>query len=326
MKSWKMTAALAATAATLVLPSVGASAEDNLKLAIGQRGNWDTAIPHLGDKAGIFKKHGLSLELLYTSGGGETQQAVISGSVDIGLAAGVYGVLGAFSKGAPVRILGAQATGAADYWYSKADSGIKSLKDTAGKTIAYSTNGSSTHSIVLAFIKDFNLTAKPTATGNPASTLTAVMTGQVDVGWASPPFGLKELQEGKIQIVAKANESQLVRGQTIRLDITNADALAKRKDALARFMDAYRETIDYMYGNNPQVIKDYAAFVGVSEDIAKRVRDEFFPKSLLDPDKIAGIDIINADAVTLKFIAAPLTADQLKELIQIPPRKRTVGG
>jgi len=31
-----------------------------------------------------------------------------------------------------------------------------------------------------------------------------------------------------------------------------------------------------------------------------------------------GIDALMADAVTQKFIAAPLTADQLKELIQIP--------
>ncbi len=64
---------------------------------------------------------------------------MISGSVDIGVAAGIMGVLGAFSKGAPVRIIGAETTGAADlYWYVKADSPIKTLKDTDGKTLAYS--------------------------------------------------------------------------------------------------------------------------------------------------------------------------------------------
>src|SRR6202008_33751 len=109
-----------------------ASADDLVKVAIGQRGNWDTAVFHLGDKAGIFRKHGITQELLYTSGGGETQQAVLSGSVDIGAAAGIRGVLGAYSKGAPVRILGAQATGAADFWYAKTDSGIAKLQDTDG--------------------------------------------------------------------------------------------------------------------------------------------------------------------------------------------------
>src|SRR5882672_3569266 len=87
-----------------------AQAQDTLKLAIGQRGNWDTSIAEIGTRAGIFKKHGLVLENLYTQGGGETQQAVISGSVDVGVAAGVMGVLSAFSKGAPVRVIGAETT------------------------------------------------------------------------------------------------------------------------------------------------------------------------------------------------------------------------
>src|SRR5262245_4577516 len=104
--------------AGLLVGMHAASAQDTLKLAIGQRGNWDTSVSELGQRAGIFKKHGLVLELLYTQGGGETQQAVISGSVDIGVAAGIMGALSAFSKGAPVRIIGAQTTGGADmFWY-----------------------------------------------------------------------------------------------------------------------------------------------------------------------------------------------------------------
>src|SRR3954463_5938760 len=140
-----------ATAATL-LAAGGASAEDQLKLTIGQRGNWDTAVAQLGTKAGIFKKHGLELEMVYTSGSGETLQPVISGSVDLGLAVGTLGAISAFAKGAPVRIIGAEATGAADYWFVKTSSPIKTLKDLNGKTLAYSTNGSSTHSIVRAFV------------------------------------------------------------------------------------------------------------------------------------------------------------------------------
>ncbi len=135
-------------------------AQDKLKLAIGQRGNWDTAVSHIGEKAGIFKKHGIELDMTYTSGSGETLQPVISNSVDIGLAIGTMGAISAYAKGAPVRVIGAEATGAADYWYAKADSGIKTLKDTNGKTIAFSSRGSSTNSIVLAFINEFKLTAK----------------------------------------------------------------------------------------------------------------------------------------------------------------------
>ena len=82
--------------------------------------------------------------MLYTSGSGETLQPVIAGSVDLGLAVGTLGAMAAFSKGAPVRIIGAEATGAADYWFVKTSSPIKTLKDLNGHTIAFSTAGSST--------------------------------------------------------------------------------------------------------------------------------------------------------------------------------------
>jgi NitT/TauT family transport system substrate-binding protein len=303
-----------------MLTTSPASADDLVKLTIGQRGNWDTAITHLGDKAGIFKKHGIALEMIYTSGSGETLQPVIAGSVDVGLAVGTLGAMAAYSKGAPVRIIGAQATGAADYWYAK-NPAIKTLKDVNGHTIAFSSQGSSTQSVVRAFISEYKLNVTPQATGNPSATLTAVMTDQVDVGWASPPFGLKEMDEGKIHLVARATDAALVRGQTIRVMVANTEALKNRKEVIDRFMAAYRESIDYMYSNNPQVIADYAEYTKTSLELAKQVRDQFFPKSLIDPDKIIGLDTLVPEAVNLKFIPAPLSKEQLAELIQIPPRK-----
>jgi NitT/TauT family transport system substrate-binding protein len=312
--------ALALALATLVGTSQPASAEDTVKLAVGQRGNWDTSVSEVGQRAGIFKRHGLTLEIVYTQGAGETQQAVISGSVDLGIAAGVMGVLGAYSKGAPVRIIGAETTGANDlYWYVKSDSPIKSLKDTDGKTLGYSTNGSSTHGIVTAFIKEYNLTAKPIATGGPAANLTAVMSGQIDVGWAAPPFGLDQLDQKQIRIIATGNDASAFKGQTVRLNIANANFLQAHKDLVDRYMTAYRETVDYMY-SNPTALNLYAEWLDISIEKARRTRDDFFPKASVVPDKIVGLDTIVKDAVALKFTETELTKPQLAELIQIPPR------
>src|SRR5512132_1462226 len=306
--------AFAAVAFATALP---ARADDTLKIAAGQRGNWDTTIGEVGQRAGIFKKHGLTLEILWTQGAGETQQAVISGSVDIGVAPGIMGVLSAYSKGAPVRVIGAETTGASDlYWYVPVSSPIKSLKDTEGKTIAYSTNGSSTHGIVTAFIKQYNLKAKPVATGGPAPTLTQVMSGQIDVGWSAPPFGLDQLDQGQIRIVATGNDAAAFTGQTVRLLITNVQTLQNRRPVLERFMRAYRESIDRMY-TDPAALKVYADFVGITEAKAKRTRDDFFPREAVDPDRIVGLDTIVQDAVALKYTTSPLTQQQLGELIQI---------
>ncbi len=308
-------------AAAIALAAVDAApAQETLKVAMGQRGNWDTSIPELGQRGGIFKKHGLDLDMLYTQGGGETQQAVISGSVDVGGSAGVMGVLSAYAKGAPVRIIGAEMTGAADlFWYARGDSPIKSLTDANDKSIAYSTNGASTHAIVLAFIKQYGLKAKPVATGNPSSTLTQVMSGQVDIGWAAPPFGLDQLDKGELRIVASGNDATIFKNQTVRVYITNMQALQARKSAVERFMKGVRETIDWSY-TDPAALKIYADWLGISLEKAKRSRDGFFPKAGLDPDRIVGLDVIVKDAVDFKYTAAPLNKQQLGELIQIPPR------
>jgi NitT/TauT family transport system substrate-binding protein len=315
---------LAATASLLaatVLASSSVFAQDALKLAVGQRGLWDTGVSEIGQRAGIFKKHGLNLEILYTQGAGETQQAVISGSVDIGVGVGVMGVLSAFSKGAPVRIISSEITGAGDlYWYVKADSPIKDLKDATG-TIAYSTNGSSTHGVVTAFVQEYGIKARPTATGGPPGTLTQVMSGQVDVGWSAPPFGLDQLEKKEIRILATGNAASAFKGQAVRLNIANAQAMQSKKSAVDRYMAGYRETLEYMY-SNPAALKIYADYANITEAKAKLVRDQFFPREALQTDEVKGLDIIMPDAIKLKFLAAPLTKEQLAELIQIPPAKK----
>jgi NitT/TauT family transport system substrate-binding protein len=305
----------------LALSALAARADDTLKSAVGQRGSWDTSVSELGQKAGIFKQHGLTLDLLFTQGAGETQQATISGSVDVGIGGGVMGVLGAFEKGAPIRVIGTEINSAGDYWYVPATSPIKSIRDANGATMAYSTVGSSTQAIVLAIIKEYGLTAaKPVATGGPPPTFTQVMSGQIDVGWATPPFGIQALEEGKIRIIARGNDIPEIRNQTNRLLITSAGVLERRKPAIERYMDAYRETVAYMYAN-PMALKYYAEIASVPESLAERVRDEFFTKEMLMPDKVIGMDMIMPAAVTMKYLAAPIPDDKLKALFQIPPAR-----
>jgi len=307
----------------LALGAGQASAEDTLKVVIGQINNWENQAPTLGQDAGIFKKHGLVLENTGTQGAGETIQAVISGSADIGAGVGAAGVMRAFSKGAPVRILAPAFTGTGDlYWYVKADSKIQSLKDaTPETTIAYSTNGSSSNNIVVAFVSELGAKGKPTATGGPAATLTAVMSGQVDIGWAAPPFGLRELKEGKIRIVAHGSDVPSLRGQTVRTLIVNANSLKTKHDAIMRFMDAYREAVDWMY-SDPKAVEMYSKKMNQPVDVLKESMNKFQPKQALQTDKFADLDGAITDAVKLKFLDKPLTKEQIAELLQIPPRKK----
>ncbi len=296
------------------------AAGDTLKVAVGQLGLWAVDGPRLGQRAGIFKKHGLVLEIFGTSGGGETLQAVISGSADLTVGIGTAAVLRAYSKGAPIRVIGANFTGAGDlYWYVRADSPIKRLADAGDKTtIGYSASGSSSHNVVLAFLQELGIRAMPTATGTQPATLTQVMSGQIDIGWSAPPFGLKELADGKIRIVANGNDVPSLRTQTVRVDMVNANVFKERKDALLRFVRAYRETLDWMF-SSPEAIKIYAEQMNVPVELAAVTRDKFQTREAMRHDRLSDLDAVMANAVQLKFLDKPLRPEQLADLIQIPP-------
>jgi NitT/TauT family transport system substrate-binding protein len=298
-----------------------AQAQDKLKIAIGQINNWENQAPTLGQDVGIYKKLNLELENFGTAGAGETMQPIISGSADIGAGVGIAGVMRAFVRGAPVRILAPMFTGTSDlYWYVRADSPIKSLKDATDRnTIAYSTSGSSSNNIVLAFVSEFGTKAKPTATGGLPGTLTAVMSGQIDIGWAAPPFGLQEQKDGKIRIIARGNDVKSLAGQTARVLIVNADSLKNRKDVVTRFLRGYRESVDWMY-TNPDAVKRYSDKTKIPEELIRATIATYHTREAMQTDAIKDVEGIMRDAVTLKFLDKPLTPEQLAELIQIPPR------
>ena len=314
--SWAGLSTVLAALALLVGADRGAWSQETLKVAIPQRGAWDAGVAELGQRGGIFKKHGLDLEILYVQAGPESIQAVIGGSMDIATAAGVSAAVGTFAKGAPIRIIGSEMIGAPDlYWYVPASSPIKKIEDFNGKTVAFSLTGSSSHAGLLALIAQYKLTAIPTSTGTIAATITQTMTGQVDVGFGAAPFGLDLAEDGKIRIIATGNDVASLRSRTVRVNLTNVNTLQKRRDTIVRFNRAYQETVAWMY-SDPAALKHYGEYSNLPEKIVLRVR-ELIPKESMATDRVEGIEQIMADAVAGKFIPTPLTGDQLKELLQI---------
>jgi len=313
---------LALIAATLGVAQNPAQAADKLKVAISQRGFWDSSFLEFAEKEEFLKAADLDVEFFYTEGGGQTLQIINSGSVDVAMSNGLLGTIGAYTKGAPIRVISAQMTGANElFWYVRADSKVRNLKEADGKSIAFSAPGSSSNLVLLSLLKQAGSKARPVGTGGLPGTLTQVMSGQVDIGWAAPPFGVKEMQEGKIRILIRGNEVPSLRGQTVRTIIVNADSLKTKRDAIMRFVEGYREAVDWMYAD-PQAIKMYAAKMKLDEKLIADSIREFHPKEAMQTDAMKDVEGIQRDAVKLKFIDAPLTKEQLAELIQIPPRKK----
>jgi ABC-type nitrate/sulfonate/bicarbonate transport system substrate-binding protein len=164
-------------------------------------------------------------------------------------------------------------------------------------------------------VKQFRISARLVATGDAAATFMELMLSRIDVGWATPPFGLREIEQGNVRVLARANDVPRIRNKTLTVLMTNTGTLERRKDALVRFMEAYRETIEWMY-SDPSALTRYAEFAGVSEESAQRLRDEFVTRDMLSPDQIVGLKVIMKDA------KAQLSRRQVAELIQIPASVR----
>ena len=313
--------ALATLAAVLTSAPASAQTADKLKVAISQRGFWDSSFLEFAQKEGFLKAANLDVEFFYTEGGGQTLQII----VDVAMSNGLLGTIGAYTKGAPIRVISAQMTGAHElFWYVKSDSPIRSLKDAAeNKTVAFSAPGSSSNLVLLALLKQAGSKAKPIATGGLPGTLTSTMTGQIDIGWAVPPFALRELQENKIRIIARAREATELKDQTIRVNIANADALKTKRAAITRLMQVYDKAIDWSYAN-PKAIDYFAEFAKVPREIAKQAVDEFFPRQALQIGEIRDLELTLKDALAYKFITAAMTPKDVEGLFDIlykPPAR-----
>ena len=301
----------------LALPFV-ARAATPLKIAIGQRGGWDTSVCAFGTRWGHFADAGLSLELLYTGGGTETLQAVISGGTDVGVGAGMLAILGAAARNAPVRILSSNFRGATDtYWYARAGTGITGWRDAGGKTVAYSTTGSSSQLVSTRLLQLAGVTtARGVPTGDPVTTLTQVLSGQIDIGYSLPPIGFSDIEAGRLVSLGNGGTVPEFREQTVRCLIATP-GFVDRRDEAVRFLQAYHRTIERMYADD-EVLPWFAEGAGATLAQAQRARAEFYPQAALRLGPPAALALSMEQAVELKRLPRPLTDEQQSRLIQVP--------
>ena len=305
-----------------VAASASTAGAETLKVAVAQRGFWNSTFVDIAEQQGFFKEAGLTIEVFYTEGGASTLTPLIAGSVDVAMSNGILGVIAAYSKGAPVRVISAEATGAAEaFWYARTESGIKSLKDTNGKTVAFSSPGSSTNLVLLQLIKAAGASPKTVPTGGAPATYTQVMTGQIDVGWSVPPFALKDLQEKKITIIARGSDVAEVQAQTIRVNVANANALKEKRDAFVRYVKALGRAIDWAY-SSPDVLSNYATIAKVPVEQAKITRDDFFPKESLQLAEVKSLDVTLQQALDFKYITKPMTKQDVAGLFDMLATKK----
>lgn len=259
---------------------------------------------------GFFKKENLEVELLWTAGGADAQQATISGSVDLAVQTGLSGILSAIQRGAPVVIVGADMTGASDFiWYTRADKPFKSLADLGpSNTASFSRPGASTETVIRALLTYTKSKGRAVPSGSPPETLTQVMSGQIDAGWGTAPLP-SVFAEGKVRIIARGNDDVKLSGITTRVHAANASYVEKNTAAVKAFLRAYDKTVDAIY-KDPEVLDKAAAFLKISGAEARKILTDFFPRKAFTINKIGDLDASIAQAVENKQLKGPLTDAQ----------------
>ncbi len=221
-----------------------------------------------------------------------------------------------FAKGAPIKIASGSFTGASDlFFYVKSDSPINTFKDMNGKSIGFSRPGSSTYVAEHVLATQIGVTPNYVSTGEMAATLTQVMSGQVDAGWAVVPVNLDLVAKKQIKIIARGSEAKALSAQAVRVNIVNTKWVDAHRDAYARFWKGYSDTIDWMYKNQSAAIANFASTTACRSMMRKRSCSSTRRarcRCTRSPASSGSIE----DAVTYKFISAPLTADQQKAIFR----------
>jgi ABC-type nitrate/sulfonate/bicarbonate transport system substrate-binding protein len=168
-----------------VLAPIRAGAQiSNVRIAFNGFGG--IAPLYLGQDVGIFKKHGLNLEMIFIPGGSLSLQALIGKSLDL-LMTGGPPVVNAYLQGAKIKIIGG-ATNLLPYMFV-ATGGIRSAEQLKGKRIGISRFGSNTDYVVRLALNQFALSPNEVQiiqVGGSQARLVAMKSGAIQATVLSP--------------------------------------------------------------------------------------------------------------------------------------------
>jgi NitT/TauT family transport system substrate-binding protein len=202
------------------------------------------------------------------------------------------------------------------YFYVRADSPLKSIDDVKGKSVAFPRPGGASEGILIGLKSERKIDFNAVATGAMDATFTMTMTKQIDVGYSIVPNQLDAVAKGDIRVLFSGDDVQNQKNIAGRGIIASSDFVQKKRDTLVKFMKALDGCIDWAYANTAESSKAYATLNKVDADTAAK-GIAFYKRAALAFGPMVGWDDVVKQAVEAKFIPAPLTADQQKELVDI---------
>ena len=136
--------AAGAIVVALIFIGGSASAQTTLRLGKAQANQFAFVPADVGADTGIFKKHGIDLEISAFTGDAKEMQALTAGSLDIALGGGP--AFATIVKGVPMKAVAAEANAPNTIMLVVLKDGpIKTVDDLKGRNVSVSTAGSLTY-------------------------------------------------------------------------------------------------------------------------------------------------------------------------------------
>jgi ABC-type nitrate/sulfonate/bicarbonate transport system substrate-binding protein len=263
-------------------PLHSASAQTTLRLGKAQANQFAFLPADIGVETGIFKRHGIDLDISTSAGDAKLIQALSAGSVDIALSGSPS--LASVVKGAPMKAV-AVFSGAPNIIMLTVlkDSPLKSPNDLKDRTVSVSGAGSVTFWLTQQLSRKLGWGdggIKITPLGASEAQIAALMTHQIDGTTTDSVTVEKFVESGNGRILVKFGE--FFPDFVTSCIYASTDLIANKPDALRAFLAGWFETIAYMNEHRPAIIDITMKQIGLSSGVANAIYDDTMPTMSLD--------------------------------------------
>ena len=250
-----------------------AQAQTKVRVGQPQAGTFQFVPLQVGIEAGIYRKHGIELEVISFGGGARMQQAMAAELIDIAIGSGPE--LAFVAKGAPVI-----GVAAADAPYPIVlavlkDSPIKRAEDLKGKTISISSKASLTDWLGQELSRQLGwgstgINLAPL--GTTAAQMAALKTRQIDGMIVEVNAGFRMEEDGGGRIVVQFGDR--IKVFHIYVVYARKAFLEKNPDAVRAFLAGWFDSVGLMRAQRTRTIDIVRRTAEVSQGIATRDYDE----------------------------------------------------
>lgn len=278
MNDWRWTRRAGLAALAMMAWAAGCSAgAETLRVGKAGREAFSFVPVDIGAQTGIFKKHGLDLEISSFGGEARLQQGMAADSVDIALSSGPG--LAFIAKGSPIKGIAAMAGPPLLFALMvRADDTVKTPDDLKGRKVGVSTVGSVTSWIVSEVSRQKGwgfdgITQVPI--GNDASRIAALRTKSIDAAIVNLAVALNFVQRGDGRILLRF--ADLLKDFHVHVIFATDKAIATRPEALRNFLKGWFETIAFMRANKAESVRIARPVMGTDEPTTAAIYDELMP-------------------------------------------------